>query len=77
MQTVHGKLQTDSKQKYKFKRAEIKEVKSMFAAFATHQDIEEKKESRPGSIETVTETSLDTEKVAGKKQVKQLQQKVN
>ncbi|KAK0134572.1 hypothetical protein N1851_029811 [Merluccius polli] len=53
---VHAKLQAETKEsEIQSLRAEIKEVKSMFAALATqpHQDTEE----RPVGIEPATETS--------------------
>ncbi|KAK7898151.1 hypothetical protein WMY93_019004 [Mugilogobius chulae] len=75
--TVHAKVQAESKQsEIQNLRAEIKEVKSMFAALATQSQPEvettEKHSTRPESA-----ASFDPEVQALKKQVKHLQQKVN
>ncbi|XP_055011546.1 paraneoplastic antigen Ma1 homolog [Boleophthalmus pectinirostris] len=76
--TVHAKVQAESKQSEILNlRAEIKEVKSMFAALATQSqsvevDLPEKHPTRSESA-----TSLDPEVQALRKQVKHLQQKVN
>ncbi|XP_034560089.1 uncharacterized protein LOC117827597 [Notolabrus celidotus] len=75
--TVHAKVQAENKQsEIQNLRAEIKEVKSMFAALATQPQPEvEATEKCPSNTDTAS--SLDPELVALKKQVKHLQQKVN
>ncbi|PWA16162.1 hypothetical protein CCH79_00020999, partial [Gambusia affinis] len=59
-------------------RAEIREVKSMFAALSSQslQDTADKHDKCSTDRERLKEPSLDAEVVALKKQVKQLQQKV-
>lgn len=75
--TVHAKVQAENKQsEIQNLRAEIKEVKSMFAALATQTQPEaETPEKHPSHTENAT--SLDPEVQALKKQVKHLQQKMN
>ena len=75
--TVHAKVQAEHKQsEIQNLRAEIKEVKSMFAAFSTQTppdvEVTEKQQTRSEMA-----TCLDPEVQALKKQVKHLQQKVN
>lgn len=74
--TVHTKLPEANKHsEIQNLRAEIKEVKSMFAALST-QDKVTRNENFKTNLEKALETNADPEVVALRKQVKQLQ-KVN
>lgn len=75
--TVHAKVQSENKQsEMQNLQAEIKEVKSMFAALTTRPPSEAKvTEQHPANTEATT--SLDPEVIALKKQVKHLHQKIN
>lgn len=75
--TVHTKLQEENKHsEIQSLRAEIKEVKSMFAALST-RDKETQNENFQTKVRNVPETNADPEVIALRKQLKQLQQKVN
>lgn len=75
--TVHTKLKEENKHsEIQSLRAEIKEVKSMFAALST-QDKVIQNENCQTNLDKAPETNADPEVVALRKQVKQLQQKVN
>lgn len=74
---VHSKLQDESKHsEIQSLRAEIKEVKSMFAALST-PDKSTQSNNQQTNWEKAPEINVDPEVVALKKQVKQLQQKVD
>ncbi|XP_030586820.1 paraneoplastic antigen Ma1 homolog [Archocentrus centrarchus] len=76
--SVQVKPQADNRQsEIQSLKAELKEVKAMFAALATHSPAEtEKGEKQLDSRELASENNVDPEVVALKKQVKQLQKKV-
>ncbi|XP_007545199.2 paraneoplastic antigen Ma3 homolog, partial [Poecilia formosa] len=79
VRAVHPKPQLDHNQsEIQSLRAEIKEVKSMFAALSSKslQDTADKQDKCSTDRERLKEPSLDADVVALKKQVKQLQQKV-
>lgn len=68
--TIHAKLQVENKQsQIQSLRAEIKEVKSMFAALSTHphSDPVERNNKPPLNMEIATETSLNLEVAALKR----------
>lgn len=80
VRAIHPKLQVDhSHAEIQSLKAEMKEVKSMFAAALASQppqDAADKQGKYSTERERDKEMSLDSEVVALKKQVKQLQQKV-
>lgn len=75
--TVHTKLQDESKHsEIQRLRVGIKEVKSMFAVLSTRDKLT-RNENQETNLAKAPETNVDSEVVALRKQVRQLQQKVN